>query len=138
VADHPRTAVDPDEPVVFIDRHYDDPRAASPQSGWEARLFHAGVVRPVEEAVFDDIDEAIAWGRHRAEVVWVRLGEGWDTHYSAGAVHLHQWVDGSGAPFPIWPPDNWPDYKGANHEPRRYSPADGVMGSSTYSEPLDF
>jgi hypothetical protein len=137
VSEHPRTTVDPDEPVVFVARRFDDPRLAEP-SGWEASVFHAGVLRPVEEAVFSDIDEAIAWGRQRAEVVWVQLGGSWDTHYSAGSVHVHQWADGSGAPFPIWPPDNWPDYKGPEHEPRRYSPDDGVMGSSTSSETLRY
>jgi len=134
VAEDSRTAVDPDEPVVFIDRHYDDPRLASGQSGWDASLFHARIVRPVERAVFGDVDDALAWSRERAEVVWVRFGGSWDTHYSAGTVQLHQWADGSGASFPIWPPDNWPDYKGPDHEPRRYSPEDGVMGSSSSSQ----
>jgi hypothetical protein len=37
---------------------------------------------PVE--MWDDVDEAIAWGRGRAPVVVVRLGNTIDTIYSAG------------------------------------------------------
>jgi len=45
------------------------------------------------------VDEAIAWGRTRAPIVLVRIG---NTHYSAGDVHAE---DDEDEPLPLWPPD---------------------------------
>jgi hypothetical protein len=33
---------------------------------------------------WNDVDEAVSWGRQRAPLVYVRLGEGWPDWYSAG------------------------------------------------------
>jgi hypothetical protein len=52
---------------------------------------------PVES--WADVQEAIAWGRSRAPLVVVRLGNTADTLYSAGAV---QATDNDG-PLPRWP-----------------------------------
>ena len=42
-------------------------------------------------------DEAIAWARERADIVFVRIG---NTHYSAGALHAE---DDEDQPLPLWP-----------------------------------
>jgi len=117
-------------PVVLIDRFYeddldlaeqpwprlrrwpDDPRA------WLATHEHGDLHEEVE---FDEIEEAIAWGRERAEIVLVRLGTTRDTCYSAGAIRAHESLDGSGEALPPWPPDNWPSYLGPDAETRSSS-----------------
>jgi hypothetical protein len=53
---------------------------------------------------WDDVDEAITWGRLRADRVLVRLGVDEGSIYSAGDVPLTRFADGSGAPYPEWPP----------------------------------
>jgi len=50
------------------------------------------------------IEDAISWGRARAPRVLVRLGATEDTIYSAGEIRLTQMSDGSGEPYPVWPP----------------------------------
>jgi hypothetical protein len=64
------------------------------------------------EAEFDSVEDAIAWGRKRAEIVLVRLGGDVEAHYSAGSRAATWLVDGSGWPFPHWPPSSWPNYAG--------------------------
>jgi hypothetical protein len=65
-----------------------------------------------DEAEFDTVEEAIVWGRQRAEVVLVRLGGEIEACYSAGRRQAHDKTDGTGWPFPVWPPSTWPNYSG--------------------------
>jgi hypothetical protein len=51
---------------------------------------------------WDSVDDAIAWGRERAPIVLVRIG---NTHYSAGALHAE---DDEDNPLPLWPPETVP------------------------------
>jgi hypothetical protein len=107
-------------PIVYIDRSYDDPweteqpwlrRRREPVEGeWSTSM--GGTAEVDEEAEFATVDEAIAWGRERADVVLVRLGSDVEACYSAGARTATWFVDGSGWPFPPWPPAGWPDYHG--------------------------
>jgi hypothetical protein len=110
-----------EQAVVYIDRRYDDPWDDTPQP-WSRRRREPGE-RPWtastggtaefdEEAEFDSVEEAIAWGRQRAEVVLVRLGGDIEACYSAGRRQAHCNTDGTGWPFPVWPPSDWPDYTG--------------------------
>src|SRR5437764_13488440 len=102
-----------EEPVVYIDRLYDDPfggpqpwrrreRISSDTHEWTATT--GGTADLDEESGFDTVDEAIAWGRERAEVVLVRLGSDLEATYSAGSRHATENTDGSGWKFPPWPP----------------------------------
>jgi hypothetical protein len=115
---------------VLIDHHYDDdldsdeqppwprlPRWPDDPSGWIARCEYGG---SSETVVFAEVDDAIAWGRERAEIVLVRLGTSYDTWYSAGAVAATQKTDGTGKAFLLWPPDRWPDYQGPAGEDRAF------------------
>jgi hypothetical protein len=59
-----------------------------------------------DDPVDDEIrgaEAAIAWGRERADVVFIRLGHDGDTYFSAGVVHPgpDEYDD---APLPEWPP----------------------------------
>jgi hypothetical protein len=110
-----------EEPVVYIDRLYDDPfdrpqpwrrrrRDASEHHEWTTTT--GGTAGLDEESGFDTVDEAIAWGRERAEVILVRLGSDLEAIYSAGRRHATENTDGSGWQFPPWPPATWPDYSG--------------------------
>jgi hypothetical protein len=61
--------------------------------------FHdTGGSRPGEEFHALPIDEAIAWGRERADKVYVTLG--WEGRYWAGA--------GPSDEYPAWPPEDLP------------------------------
>jgi hypothetical protein len=51
---------------------------------------------------WETVDDAIAWGRARAPIVLVRIGQ---VHYSAGEVHAE---DDEDRPLPLWPPDDLP------------------------------
>jgi hypothetical protein len=53
-----------------------------------------------EDAEFDSVEDAIRWGRERADVVLVRLGGDIEACYSAGSRPATGYVDGSGWPFP--------------------------------------
>ena len=64
------------------------------------------------EAEFDTVEEAIAWGRKRAEIVLVRLGSEAEACYSAGRRDATWYTDGTGWQFPRWPPSSWPEYNG--------------------------
>ena len=54
-----------------------------------------------EEATFDDVEDAVAWGRERAPLVLVRLGPSDREMYSAGERRAYRDTDD---PFPEWPP----------------------------------
>lgn len=107
-------------PIVYIDRRYDDPWEAeqpwlrSQREPDEAEWFAStgGTGEVDEEAEFATVEEAIAWGRERADVLLVRLGGDIEACYSAGSRSATRFVDGSGWPFPAWPPVDWPDYRG--------------------------
>lgn len=111
-----------EEPVVYIDRLYDDPWDASPQPWrrrrrtpgdlheWTATTGGTGGIDEASE--FDTVGEAIAWGRERTEIVLVRLGSDMEAIYSAGPRHAAENTDGSGWKFPPWPPASWPSYSG--------------------------
>jgi len=53
---------------------------------------------------WDDVDEAIAWGRQRATHILVRLGSDDTSVYSAGEVRLSRYAEGTGDTYPEWPP----------------------------------
>lgn len=61
---------------------------------------------------FDDVDEAIAWGRERAPMVLVRLGTTEAGVYSAGerraTRELPEFSGTDLIPYPEWPPADWP------------------------------
>ena len=107
--------------VVYIDRLYDDPWPG-PSPPWpriarlgddrEWQASTGGTTAIDEEASFNTVEEAIAWGRDRADVVLVRLGSNVGAAYSAGVRAATWFTDGSGWPFPPWPPATWPDYQG--------------------------
>lgn len=106
-------------PTVFIDRRYDDPwLAPQPWSRltrdpgepeWTAST--GGTVELDEQGGFATVEEAVAWGRARAELVLVRLGGDVEAVYSAGS-RPATWSFDGGWPFPPWPPATWPDYRG--------------------------
>jgi hypothetical protein len=65
----------------------------------------------LEDAEIDTAEAAIAWGRKRASVVWIRLGHRGDTYFSAGDEHPAD-DDPDNEPVPHWPPasppsDSW-------------------------------
>jgi len=49
-------------------------------------------------------DAAIAWGRERSDRVLIRLSHETESHFSAGVVDLTERTDGTGRPYPRWPP----------------------------------
>jgi hypothetical protein len=105
---------------VYISRRYSDSwdeeqpwlreRMWPSECEWHATT--GGTEELDEDAEFDAVDDAIRWGRERAEVVVVRLGSVIESHYSAGFRPATHYVDGSGWPYPPWPPSTWPDYQG--------------------------
>jgi hypothetical protein len=118
------------ERFVFIDRFSDDDLEAdvpppwprfnrwpSDPPGWSAMYESGG---SAECAAFDDVADAIAWGRERCDLVIVRLGTVPETWYSAGAVRAHERSDSTGNPFLEWPPDRWPNYEGPDGETRTF------------------
>jgi hypothetical protein len=55
----------------------------------------------------DDVsgaEAAIAWGRERSDRVLIRLSHDRDSQFSAGVVDLTERTDGTGRPYPRWPP----------------------------------
>lgn len=62
---------------------------------------------------FDEVDEAIVWGRERAPLVLVRLGPTEGSVYSAGERRATRQLPELGgtdlAPYPDWPPSDWPN-----------------------------
>jgi hypothetical protein len=132
------------EPTVYIDRLYDDdldgpqpwPRLRRwPDDPVEEWVAYCEYGDRSEEACFDRVEEAIAWGRARAEVVFVRLGATNDAAYSAGSRPATTFSDGSGWRFPQWPPASWPDYAGP---PEPGWPEPDVRMSSAISASLRF
>ena len=59
----------------------------------------------LEDVEFVGAEAAIAWGRERSEVVWIRLGHRGDTYFFAGGVAQPESDD---EPVPDWPPDGPP------------------------------
>jgi len=73
-----------------------DPATATFWASWQT-----------DEEAIEDVDivgaeNAIAWGRDRADVVVIRLGHRGDTYFQAGAVHEQD--DSDDPPPPPWPP----------------------------------
>jgi hypothetical protein len=109
-----------DCPTVYIDRYYDDPpdgtqpwrrlRCYADEPAWTAST--GGTTDIDETAEFHSVDDAIRWARQRAEIVLVRLGSDVEADYSAGVRPATWFLDGTGWPFPLWPPAEWPDYRG--------------------------
>ena len=101
---------------------HDDPWDFEEQRPWSRRRREVGerpwvftngaTIDPFEEATFDTVDEAIAWGCERAEIVLVRLGTDAEAVYSAGSRHAALLVDGSGWRVSALAPSKWPDYAG--------------------------
>jgi hypothetical protein len=109
-----------EEAVVYISRRYEDSwdeeqpwlreRRLPDELEWYATT--GGTAEVDAQAEFDSVDDAITWGRERARSVLVKLGGDVEAIYSAG-IRAATWnVDGSGWPFPPWPPSSWPDYAG--------------------------
>ena len=96
----------PRPPIVYIDRHYDDDLEADYQPWPRRRRWPDDPVwggyceygDHGEESGFDDVEVAIAWGRERAEIVFVRLGAMNDTVYSAGRMRARTRPSRSGVP----------------------------------------
>ena len=105
---------------VYINRRYWDSweeeqpwlreRRSPDEREWHATTGGTEVLD--EESEFDSVDDAIRWGRERADVVIVRLGADFEAHYSAGSRAATLFTDGTGWRFPVWPPSSWPDYVG--------------------------
>jgi hypothetical protein len=57
----------------------------------------------LEHVEIEGAEAAIAWGRERASVVWIRLGHRGDTYFSAGDEHL-AFDEPGDEPVPSWPP----------------------------------
>ncbi len=97
--------------IVFVDKrppleHWARSSAEPDYSSyWEIPGPEPGVDGPDT----DDIEEAIRWGRERADLVLVRLGPDEDDYYSAGERQVTRFVDASGRVYPPWPPAWWPD-----------------------------
>ena len=109
-----------EDAVVYIDRYYDDswddpqpwPRPRRDPGGAEWTATTGSTAKLDAEGDFHAVEDAIAWGRERAEVVLVRLGSSVEACYSAGHRDATLNADGTGWPFPPWPPAKWPDYDG--------------------------
>jgi hypothetical protein len=97
-----------EEPIVYINR---TPGDWEPNRGWVDGLgwtaSTGGTTDPNEEAEFATAQEAIDWGRERAQIVLVRLSGREEDCYSAGERKAHEYVDGSGYPYKLWPPEDW-------------------------------
>lgn len=106
--------------MIYIDRYYDDawdaqqpwPRRRREPGGPRWTATTGGTAELDADGQFDAVDDAIAWGRERAEVLLVRLGGSVEACYSAGRRHATRFTDGTGWQFPAWPPATWPDYDG--------------------------
>ena len=109
-----------EDQIVYISRVYDDgwdapqpwPRRRRDvgESEWTATTGGTGDID--EEADFDTVGEAIAWARERSDIILVRLASDPEGTYSAGTRAATWFIDGTGWPFPPWPPATWPDYSG--------------------------
>ena len=112
--------MDLSQPIVYVDRRYVDPddsvqpwsriRRLPVEPEWVA--YCEDGERSEGSPGFDSVEDAIAWGRERAEIVLVRLGGDVEAIYSAGRAHAAERTDGTGWRFPAWPPKGWPSYDG--------------------------
>jgi cytidine deaminase len=90
--------------IVFISRGFSYDRSHREFIGhWESSG-HEGSTIVEDGPGWDDVEDAIAWGRARAPRVMVRLGASEDTIYSAGETKLMRFSDGTGEPYPAWTP----------------------------------
>ena len=99
-------------PIVYIDDLEGTwKRARAPSQARFQAACETGVAADNEEAEFEDVDEAISWGRERAEIVLVRLGPTEDEMYSAGSrqatLELREFGGTDLTPFAPWPPPGW-------------------------------
>lgn len=63
---------------------------------------------PLEDDHVTGAEAAIAWGRERSRVVWIRLGHSDDTYFSAGDDHPAD-HGGEHERVPHWPPKALPE-----------------------------
>src|SRR6266540_256869 len=131
--------------TVYVDRFYDDgfeqpqpwPRMrrwpGDPAEEWLATCEYGD---RSEEAYFERVEEAIAWGPARAGIVLVRLGASIEACYSAGDITATDRTDGTGWQFPSWPPASWPDY-GGPPEPA-WPPGPAISSIATVEWTLGF
>jgi hypothetical protein len=76
--------ISPDDPVP-ADGSMVNPETAVFRAHVEEEV--GGRSSPGEETKVTGAEAAIAWGRERASVVWIRLGNRGDTYFSAGQEH---------------------------------------------------
>jgi hypothetical protein len=102
--------------IVFVDRRppVEHWVRAAEETDYSTYWEIPGPKPGIEGPDTDDVEEAIAWGRERASVVFVRLGPGDEHWYSAGDLPARlggqsfpQWPPPEGQPLPEWP---LPDY----------------------------
>jgi hypothetical protein len=90
-----------------------DPRGPEYVGHWEHEEPSPHMVE--EGPGWDDIDEAIAWGRARAPLVIVQLGSSEEDTYSAGERRATRELPEYGGtdltPCPEWPPSDWEQRK---------------------------
>lgn len=75
-----------------------DPAVAEFWASWQDNNEGVGL----EDVDITGADAAIAWGRARAEIVWIRLGHTHETYFSAGDKHPAD--DAPDEYVPHWPP----------------------------------
>jgi hypothetical protein len=97
--------ISPADPVP-ADGSMVDPSSSEFNVSWQDE----GESWPLEDALVRGAEAAIAWGRERSAVVWIRLGNRGDTYFSAGAEHPAD--DDPEEVVPHWPPagppaDGW-------------------------------
>jgi hypothetical protein len=88
--------------AVPVDGSMVDPAHSRFWVSWQAEDKNEETYDLLEHAEIDGADPAIAWGRQRASVVWIRLGHRGDTYFSAGEHHADDDTDNE--PVPHWPP----------------------------------
>src|SRR5687767_6132272 len=93
--------ISPVDPVP-ADGSMIDPALASFHVSWQDE----GEAGALEDDEVFGADDAIAWGRERSPVVWIRLGNRGDTYFSAGDEHPAD--DDPDEFVPHWPPDGPP------------------------------
>ncbi len=74
-------------PIVYIDDVEGKWWRQPGQTRWQASC-DTGIEEEFERREFEAVDDAIKWGRQRAEIVLVRLGHSEDEAYSAGTSTL--------------------------------------------------
>jgi hypothetical protein len=103
-----------------------DPETSRFWVSWQIHDAEKGEGGVLEDAEIVGADAAIAWGRERADEVFIRLGDTGDTDFSAGAV-------AGDDPIPRWPPSG-PPSDGWFH-PSEPSFSDGFPDGSSKLRP---